>query len=184
MKRLSILLCVFVFVHPQSVDATDVSSSFASATDVVVTRFSEAVPQAKAEQFLWDRFSGDQAFAGFTGCTTNGWVSNFAAFSTQLVLKAKAASLEADALDAILKLVYEKHGDMAYLPVAAYRGKIGDHDCWVVLCKWENLPPGISKPRIDDKGVHYSVLEIQLIHIRMFAYDISTKELIGFNTCD
>jgi hypothetical protein len=156
---------------------------FDEPSAVVVTRLADTVLEKDAGRFLWDRFATDPALLGFRQYSTNGWSVDYDLFSAELVRKAQNAGMEADALAEILKLVLETHQKMAYLPVAAYRCKIGDHECWIVLCKWEELPQGMPKIRKTKDGMQLDIPAYSLSHVRMFAYDLGSKRSVAFNTC-
>ncbi|PTY01663.1 hypothetical protein DB347_25410 [Opitutaceae bacterium EW11] len=179
--RLFLIVAALVGVAVRVLAGTE--EPFSKPADVVVARLEKRVPIKNASAFLWNEFSQRPEMLGFRSYSTDDWAQNYDAFSTELVRKAKASGLEAESLSGVLKLVLSTREDLAYLPVGAYRVGIGDHECWIVLIKWEIPPRHFSKPKITKDGFRLETHANGLGHVRMFAYDMNTMHSVAFNTC-
>jgi hypothetical protein len=137
---------------------------------------SKVLPQAmphettKRTEFLWDNFANKPDADQFSNYTSGNWTNNFAAFASNLVAKAKAQKLNSEALRKTLTKVFEhSKGLVAYLPVGAYQTTLDSRSIWIITVKWETLMMGV---------------DAHLVHIRMFAFDQTTLELVEYSTCN
>lgn len=136
--------------------------------DVVVEVFDKAMPMLYGkEKFLWDNFTGIDN-EKFDLYTAENWKQNYSHFSKSLIKKAGEKKLDEVSLQKVLDLVL-KHSDdkIAYLPIGAYQTTYWGKPIWIIVVKWEY-------PTMGTDG---------LGHIRVFAYDQKTLELVAFSTC-
>lgn len=126
--------------------------------------------EKKRPEFLWSIFANKPEEQKFHSYNDDNWKDNFEVFTKVLVQKADAQKLNSASLRKVLDLVL-KHSEnkIAYLPIGAYQTTLDGKPIWVVVVTWEY-------PSEDGRGT-------KLGHIRMFAFDRKTLELVAFNTC-
>jgi len=143
---------------------------------VVVSRLDVEIPSDKdqAGEFLWNTFSEKPELKKFEQEPGDHWVTRFHRHTWFLQMKARCKLLDANSLKNCLDGVFndtqkKSNAGLAYLPVGAYAAKQGGKNVWIVVVKWEWVG------EIDDKE--------PFGHIRMFAFNASNGELMGYATC-
>jgi hypothetical protein len=137
---------------------------------VVVEVLDEPLPSDESQRrgFLWDTFANKPEEEQFESYKTGKWQERFAAFANHLTQKAQSQGLDAASLQQALDKMLD-HADeaaIALLPVGAYQTTLDRMPVWIVVAKWEH--PGFAD---------------RLIHIRIFAFDQETLDLVGLATC-
>jgi hypothetical protein len=184
--------------------APDTPTGLGTEADVQVDRLPQAIPseQGAADGFIWDTFSKRPEIRLFLHYTTQDWRKKYDLFAQSLIAKAEKQGFEANSLKQCLaKLLNERvsqgaRQEIGYLPIGAYRTTQDGKQVWVIFCLWEYADdPSKAKndflaPMEDHaKTTHTPPISHRpatwptVGHIRMFTYDLSSTELIGFVTC-
>lgn len=147
-------------------------------SDVVVGRIAEALPAKGHDLNRWlsDQFGNKPLETQFRHNSITNWETNYKAFGSELVQRARTAGLQADILGKALDTIpsigdpragfEEDQGTIAYLPVGAYSAILQGKPVWIVVVKWAAV--GISET---------------FGHIRIYVFDQDTGKVVGFSTC-
>ena len=137
---------------------------------VVVKVLDQPLPsdEGQRRQFLWDSFANKPEEKQFASYKTDNWQERFAVFGNQMMQKARSQGLDEASLQVALDRMLEHAfgAAIALLPVGAYQTTLDGVPVWIVVAKWEY--PGFA-----DK----------LTHVRIFAFDQKTMNLLGLATC-
>jgi len=155
---------------------SDWEREFYGSLDYEKEELDEMLQYRAVESVLWYLFANKPAEMQFMGITTEDWYEKWAHYRMRMTERAASAGYPADSLDACFgPFEPSPGGDMALLPVGAYLASYGPHAAWIVVCKWEYCN------YTDENGLpeHSS-----LGHIRGWAVDAETLEVVGFFTCD
>ena len=152
------------------------ADSVPGPNEVLVAQIAEPLPhdKSKREQFLWDTFANKPQEQKFIYYHPVDWKQDFATFAQTLVRKATEKSLDAASLSrALAAILKDADPEVAYLPIAAYQTTLDGKPIWIVTANWE-YASWVAKARPG---------RIAMGHIRMFAFDQKTTELLAFMTC-
>jgi hypothetical protein len=108
----------------------------------------------------------------FAPVHANDWKDGFRQRRQAMIEEAQSLGLDCQSLDDCLGKVLEHsqlNGGLVYVPDRVYRARQGTNSAWVIAVGWE------IKRWVDSGGIG---------HIRYFAFDATSRELIGFVTCD
>jgi hypothetical protein len=150
-----------------------------TSADVIVRRSDVELPKDRdnMRRFLWNNFENKREGQESITVQSKDRMATFKEYRQALVAKAKAQSLDDQSLDKCLEVVLvDSQGTaggrtgLAYLPVGAYSAKQADRPAWVIVVGWEKL---LDLPTGQPFG-----------HVRVFAIDAKSLEIIGFCTCD
>jgi len=161
--------------------ATNISGAFCSEkklkpSDAIFDVFTKEFPtnEKELEGFLFYTFAPLIEDGRFRGATVEAWEERYEQFANSLIQKSESNMLDSKSLEKCLKKVLKdaKELNEAYLPIAAYSAKKDQKPVWIIVVGWEgtdveNVPP-------------YKLL---LSHIKVFVYDVTTIELVGYTTC-
>jgi hypothetical protein len=142
----------------------------ATANDVVVAVLDDPMPADRNQMrgFLWDTYRDKPELNKLKGYRVNRWQEKCARFGGQLTQKAESQGLDAASLQGALDkmLVHADEAAIALLPIGAYQTTLDGMPIWIVMARWEY--PGFSNT---------------MSHIRMFAFDQETLDLIYVAKC-
>lgn len=70
---------------------------------------------------------------------------------------------------------------LAMIPVGAYLAKYAKGDCWIIVCKWENIYEDKQLAKLPPEKAQAA---LSMAHIMVWAMDAKTAEVIAYATCD
>jgi hypothetical protein len=143
-------------------------------SDLRVSRIEENLPapRSAADRFLWSRFSNREREVDTPDIKLSAWGSIRDAHAAGMIALARKTDLEADALEQILNRIDSERRGLAIVPMEAYQTSQGARQIWIVVCRWEIQATNSN-----------SFPNSRLGHVRIFAYDLTTLELVAFKTC-
>ena len=71
--------------------------------------------------------------------------------------------------------------NLAIIPVGAYLAKYPKGDCWIIVCKWEDIVDETQLAKIPPEKVK---IVLSMGHIMVWALDAKTAEAIAYTSCD
>ncbi|MHC4562944.1 MAG: outer membrane protein assembly factor BamB family protein [Planctomycetota bacterium] len=109
------------------------------------------------------------ARARFHSITTKDWRICWKRYKAAIIAKAQALDLDAKNLEECFAAIEPAEDDkIALIPVAAFRTRYKGREAWIIVCNWEYPRQGRIAP---------------IMHVREWAIDVETKEILGFCTC-
>lgn len=158
------------------------SCPISTPEQAIVGTIASDIPLAKANETLWTylpRFNDLSAHRQISGVN---WEQQARAFTDALVAKAKDQKLESEKLKAIIQK-YSNQESVAMVPIAAFRGRVGGREVWIVHFRTELKGAIEHGLKHNSEKPHDTPCWVYLDHIGTLAVALDNLDVVADEHC-